>query len=291
MDQSGNASAVIFRAGAHLPNNGRLSAEDLDLVSRLALVKALVRLDNMGRWDEVDWRALGERLRPDCLVILRLFFPGRLDPAEFIKRAAARLPAILQALDARPGGRGGGREVLIEIHNEPNHAAGIEGWDKSRAAAVDFAGWFARVFCGLRDLGFGGLGWPGLALSEHAHGERSWMKVNRRNIRASDWIGVHCYWQRAEEIDDRRLGGNWRLYRRRWPNKRILVTEAANSSCHNAELPQVGPDRQRAEYLAWCRAAAAGGVAGVAFYMLGGSEDWRGFRLYPETVRALADIQ
>ena len=33
---------------------------------------------------------------------------------------------------------------------------------------------------------------------------------------------------------------------------------------------------------------APGSVAGAAFCLLGGSEDWAGFRLYPETVRALA---
>jgi hypothetical protein len=266
-----------------------MTAEDLELVSGLGLVKGLLRLDNMGRWDEVDWRELAKHLRADCTVILRLFFPGGLEAGEFVSRAAERLegvlPVLRQAQDAPVR-----REVLIEIHNEPNHRDGIEGWGKEIYHARQFAAWYMRVLVDLRALGFGGLGWPGLAVGEWAHGERSWMKVNRANIRASDWIGVHAYWQRAEEVDDRRLGGNWRLYRRRWPNRRVFVTEAGNSSCHNPELPQVGPERQRAEYLAWCRAAAAGGVAGVAFYMLGGSEDWRGFRLYPETVRALADI-
>ena len=119
----------------------------------------------------------------------------------------------------------------------------------------------------------------------------SWARANRANIRTSDWIGVHCYWQRPEELDHPQLGGNWRWYRQRWPRRRVFVTECGNSSCHNAELPQVQAERQRAEYVEWCRIGARGGVAGVAFYLLGGSEDWAGFRLYPETVRALSSAR
>ena len=270
-----------MKAGIHLPNDGIMQAEDWELIADLPLVKALVRLDTVG-WGEVDWWRLAAHLREDCTVILRLFFPGKLEPGDFLTRSARKLRPILELL--------GDREILIEIHNEPNHAEGIEGWGAAPMQAKQFATWYAQVYAGLMDAGFHNLGWPGLAVGSWAHNERHWAKLCRHQIRNSSWIGVHAYWQRPEEIDHPDLGGNWRWYRQRWPNKRIIVTEAGNSSCHNPELPQLTPERQRAEYLAWCRAAAAGGVEGVAFYMLGGSEDWAGFRLCPETVQALIEL-
>ena len=273
---------MTIKAGVHLPNDGTMTGEDWHLIQDLPLVKALVRLDVDG-WGEIDWWRLRLHLREDCAVILRLFFPGMLEATEFVSRCIRKLPPILSIL--------GDREILIEIHNEPNHAAGIEGWGKRLEQAREFAAWYSIVFKGLRRAGLSNLGWPGLAVGQANHNERTWSRENAYNIRRSDWIGVHAYWQRSGEIDHPQLGGNWRYYRTRWPNKRIIVTEAGNSSCHNPELPQLTPERQTAEYLAWCRAAAAGGVEGVAFYMLGGTDDWAGFRLYPETVRALAGIE
>ena len=49
--------------------------------------------------------------------------------------------------------------------------------------------------------------------------------------------------------------------------------------------------RQAREYVQWCRQAEAGGVEGVAFFMLDGSQNWEGFRLHDRTLRALADMQ
>ena len=62
-----------MKAGVHLPNDGRMSDEDLALVQDLALVKGLVRLD--ADWDELDWGRLAAHLRPDCTVIVRLTSP------------------------------------------------------------------------------------------------------------------------------------------------------------------------------------------------------------------------
>ena len=266
-----------MRVGIHLPNDGQIAAHRWEQIGRFSLVKGLVRLDVP--WGELPWPELVKHLRGDCLVILRLFFPGRLEVDEFVTRSAAKLPPILDLL--------GDREVLIEIHNEPNHAAGIEGWGSSDREAADFSRWYAKVFRGLRDRGFTGLGWPGLALGEWAHGERSWALANRANIRLSDWVGVHCYWQRPEEMFSDFLGENWLWYRNRWPNRRIFVTECGNSSCHNPELPQMDPERQAREYAQWCEHARAGGVEGVAFYLLDGTDDWRGFRLFDQTLDVL----
>jgi len=255
-----------------------MTGDDYQLIRDLPVVKGLVRLDV--EWDRLDWRKLAEHLRADALVILRLFYPGRLEAWEFVSRAARELPPVLLAL--------GDREVLIEIHNEPNHAEGIEGWGHTQEQAADFAMWYAVVYEALSAAGFQGLGWPGLALGNWVHGERVWSKVCRDVIRASSWVGCHVYWQRGEEMHNAALGMNWLHYRQKFPDQRLIVTEVGNSSCHNPELPQMTPEIQAAQYVDWCRTAHAGGVDAATFYMLGGSEDWRGFRLFPETVRALA---
>ena len=266
-----------MRAGIHLPNDGRMSHDDLQLLAGLQIVKGLVRLDV--QWDRLDWRRIAEHLDPGCVVVLRLYTPGRLRPGDFVDRSARELPPVLARLKDH--------EVLIQIHNEPNHCTGHEGWGPTEAHALDFREWYRRVYAGLQEHGFGGLGFPGLAVGNHAHGERRWSKVCRKEIRRSDWVGCHCYWQRPEELEHPALGANWTHYRVTYPNKRLIVVESGNSSCHSPELPQMTPDRQRAEYLQWCRSAASGGVDGVTFYMLAGSSEWAGFRLYPSTVRAL----
>ena len=267
-----------MRAGIHLANDGNVTDEHLHLIENLRLVKGLVRLDC--DWDEIDWRRLSGHLRQDAAIVLRLFFPGRLDASKFVSRSIRKLPPVLDAL--------GDRKCYIEIHNEPNHKDGIEGWGPTEDDARDFSTWYAVVLFGLRQHGFANLGFPGLAVGQWAHRERTWAIVNRNNIRRSDWLGVHCYWQTPEQIEHLALGANWRWYRKRFPNKRIIVTEAANSGCHGAMGPP-SPGEQETQYARWCE-LAKGSVYGVAFFIMGGTEHWRGFQVYPETVRALEGI-
>jgi hypothetical protein len=265
-----------MRAGVHLANDGNVTDEHLNLIQSIMLVKGLVRLDC--DWGEIDWRRLGRHLRQDTAVVLRLFYPGpdMLKAPEFVSRSIRKLPRVLGELAPR--------ECYIEIHNEPNHRAGIEGWGADLHFAWDFALWYARVLDGLRSAGFERLGFPGLALGQWAHQERAWARANEDNIRQSDWLGVHCYWQRPEEIEHLQLGANWRWYRRRFPHKKIIVTEAANSGC-DGPMGAPSPGEQAAQYARWCR-LATGGVYGVTFFILGGT-GWDGFQVHPETIRAL----
>ena len=195
-----------MKPGVHLANDGNVTEQHLELVRNLRMVKGMIRLDC--DWDEIDYWRLAGHLRPDCDVVLRLFFPGRLEAGEFVARTSRKLPSVLNALAPRP--------CYIEIHNEPNHAAGIEGWGPSDEQAANFAGWYREVLMGLEQAGFHNLGWPGLAVGEWAHHERSWAIANKQNIKASDWIGVHCYWQTAEQVEHPDLGYNWRWYRKQF---------------------------------------------------------------------------
>ena len=267
-----------MRAGVHLANDGRVTDEHLQLIRNLYMVKGMIRLDC--DWDEIDYWRLSGHLRYDCDVVLRLFFPGRLEAGEFVARAARKLPNVINALAPRT--------CYIEIHNEPNHAEGIEGWGKEIEQAKDFAAWYAEVLRCLRERGFERLGFPGLAVGEGNHGERTWAMENALNMMRSDWVGVHCYWQWPEDIENIELGKNWQWYRRSLRRKRIIVTEAGNSGC-DGSMGAPSPEEQADQYVRWCQ-LADGEVEGVAFFILGGSDDWAGFRLYPETVQALAAV-
>ena len=280
--------------GVHLPNDGRLTAADLAAVQGLGCVKTLVRLDLPPEQDPADFEALAG-LPANVVVILRLYMPGQGGvwvPVEFVARTRERLPRILDTL--------AGHQVLIEIHNEPNHCTGAEGWGKTQEQAKDFARWYIAVSNGLRGAGFDNLGFPGLALQEFAHGERIWANANMVNILSSDWLGVHCYWQSAGDdglgqMRQQALGQNWLWYKNRladWgmPGLPIWVTEAGNSNCDTPGLDLLTPGQQAREYVQWCRDARRY-VAGVTFFMFGGSEDWRGFAIHPETLEALRQEQ
>ena len=205
-------------------------------------------------------------------------WPGRPEPKEFVAKVKEKLPPVLDALKWH--------RCWIEILNEPNHRDGIEGWGRSEHKAEDFQVWYFIVLNALQPH-FINLGFPGLAVGEWAHGERTWARVCADAIQASDWLGIHCYWQTERDFTDPRLGRNWSWYKGKFPDKTLIVTEAANSSCHNPELPQVGPHRQAMEYSRFARDAD---IHGVTFFMLGGTDDWAGFRIYPETLEALREF-
>lgn len=258
------------KIGVHLANDGNINWSD---VEGLTLVKGLVRLDL--DYEPTNYRELANHLRSDCDVVLRLFWPGYLEPMEFVKRARGALPPILDALRFH--------RIFIEIHNEPNHRDGIEGWGKTVQRAEEFRAWYWVVLNALQPH-YVNLGFPGLAVGEWAHGERTWAEICRDCILASDWVGIHCYWQTPEQLEDERLGRNWLWYKETFPDKTLLVTEAGNSSCDNSALPQITPARQADEYTQFAHDAA---VHGVAFFLAGGTEDWTGFRIFPETLDSL----
>ena len=275
----------MMRVGVHLPNDGVMEERRWGQLGGMGLVKGLVRLDGPStssgwRADEVDWGRLRAATGEGCQYVLRWYWRGRMVAGKVIRMVDERLPGILEVL--------GAGNCLIEIGNEPNHATGMEGFGRLPKHAREFGLWYEAVLDGLRARGYDNLGFPGLAVAEFAHGERTWGRMCRDLMEASDWVGVHCYWQLPEQVGDRTFGENWWWYVRS-VEKPVYVTEAGNSSCHTPSLPQVGPERQAAEYGRWCE-GARDWVRGVAFFMLDGSEEWRGFRLYDETLGALARL-
>jgi N-acetyl-anhydromuramyl-L-alanine amidase AmpD len=132
----------------------------------------------------------------------------------------------------------------FEIHNEPNHADGIEGWGPSDANARSFRAWYLRVLAGLRKAcPWARLGFPGLALN-HPHRDLAWLDVCRDAIEASDWLGCHSYWQHDNMLSDG-WGLRFRLYHQRFPDKPIEITEFGNST---PNLPRDEMARQYVRY-------------------------------------------
>ena len=273
-----NSEAGTMRVGVHLPNDGVIAERRWEQINRFRLFKALVRLDGGA---EVDWATLRARLDGRSRFILRLYWPGYMEAGELVRRADECLWDVVAML--------GAENCLIEIGNEPNHVTGKEGWGKTAQDARGFGLWYESVLMGLRGRGYRNLGFPGLAVAEFAHGERTWGRILLDLMEASDWVGCHCYWQIPVQMRDPAFALNWAWYVDR-VSVPVYVTEAGNSACDTPSLPQLDAEQQARQYVNWCEEARAGGVAGVTFFMLDGSEDWKGFRLYDGTLDALVEV-
>ncbi len=123
----------------------------------------------------------------------------------------------------------------FEIHNEPNHRDGIEGWGSSEAKAQDFKTWFLAVYAGLKQAHpWASLGFPGLAVPDAAHGDQTWLRVCRPAINTADWLGVHSYWQSPPNQPSVMLndmfGLNFHYYHAAYPHKVLEITECGNAN-------------------------------------------------------------
>lgn len=142
--------------------------------------------------------------------------------------------------------------VKFEIHNEPNHLSGLEGWGQSQADAEAFQRWYLEVLALLRQrhpqLLFG---YPGLAVP---HNDLQWLEWNREAIEASDWLGCHIYWQTPPGNEMTYLTDFWGLrfkyYHQKYPHKLIEITEFGNSNGQSPPL-SLSREAQREQYQRW----------------------------------------
>jgi hypothetical protein len=84
-------------------------------------------------------------------------------------------------------------------------------------------------------------GFPGLALN-WPHRDLEWLSICQEAVRASDWLGCHCYWQYDNMLSDE-WGLRFKLYRQRFPGKAIEITEFGNST------PNLSPDDMARQYV------------------------------------------
>ncbi len=205
------------RVGLHGRNDRLFTRQDYELVRR-AKVETIKMLS-------ITDVSVFERLRrenPHLEFIVRLYDDrfnrnSRPTPAQF----AARMIPVMRNL--RP------YALKFEIHNEPNHATGLEGWGSSDSHARSFNSWYQQARSRLkRACPWAQLGFPGLALN-NPHRDLTWLSICRASIELSDWLGCHCYWQHDNMLNEA-WGLRFKLYHQRFPNKKIEITEFGNST-------------------------------------------------------------
>ena len=220
------------RVGLHGRNDRFFTGRDYELVQR-------ARIETLKMMSQTN-ASVFEKLRkenPQVEFIVRLYDDrinknSRPSASQF----AARMIPIMRSL--RP------YATKFEIHNEPNHATGLEGWGSSDAQARSFNAWYWEVLGRLkRACPWAKLGFPGLALN-NPHRDLAWLSICKKSIEASDWLGCHCYWQYGNMMNDA-WGLRFKLYHQRFPNKKIEITEFGNST---PDLPREEMARQYAQY-------------------------------------------
>lgn len=172
---------------------------------------------------------------PDIEFIVRLYDDrmgkhGHPTAAEFV----AKMSPIIKRL--RP------YATKFEIHNEPNHVDGIEGWGATNEDAYDFRDWYEVVLWRLQGaFPWAKFGFPGLALN-HPHRDLPWLNICRDVIRNSHWLGCHTYWQ-YDNMMSRDWGLRFVWYHEKFPNMPIEITEFGDST------PDLNPHYMAEEYV------------------------------------------
>jgi hypothetical protein len=263
-----------IRVGLNARNSIQLTQHDLELARR-------ARIETMKMMSFTD-PGVYQRLRqvdPGIEFIVRLYddrlhHDSRPSPADFVAKMVPRIKLL------RP------YATKFEIHNEPNHATGLEGWGPTDAHARDFRSWYLQVLQALkRACPWARFGFPGLALN-HPHRDLEWLDICRDAVRSSDWLGCHCYWQHGNMLSDD-WGLRFKLYHERFPNETIEITEFGNSTPH---LPA---DDMARQYVAYYRALNHYFYLGSASAFIGSSPDptWAPFAWIKEGGEMLPVVQ
>ncbi len=220
------------RIGLHARNSMVFPEHDYELVRR-ARIETLKMLSIV----EPSVYARLRQEHPDIEFIVRLYDDrlnrdSRPSPAHFV----TRMVPIINRLKPYA--------TKFEIHNEPNHVQGIEGWGPSDDSARSFRSWYLQVLSALRSAcPWAQFGFPGLALN-YPHRDLAWLDICRDAIEASDWLGCHCYWQYGNMMSDN-WGLRFKLYHQRFPDMQIEITEFGNST---PNLPREEMAQQYVQY-------------------------------------------
>jgi hypothetical protein len=160
----------------------------------------------------------------------------------------------------------------FQIHNEPNHVTGLEGWGASDEGAKSFNEWYKMTYAILSDAApWASFGFPGLALN-WPHRDMRWLELCKDSIKMSAWLGCHCYWQ-YDNMLDVNWGRRYTRYHERFPNKRIEITEFGNST------PNLAPHTMASEYVQYYSALRRDQYLGSASAFIASSPDpqWEPF--------------
>lgn len=167
---------------------------------------------------------------PDARWVVRAFlsFGGRnISPQQFLNDTISDVRRTLEII--------GPRDVVVELHNEPNLI--VEGMGSTWHHGADFNNWFLEVLRlyrqaipGMRFI-YPGLS-PGASVSGIKMDHVEFIEASRDAVKAADGLGVHIYWSNVypmslalSVLDD---------YIARFRFKPIWVTEASNNKAGTA---------------------------------------------------------
>jgi hypothetical protein len=194
--------------------------------------------------------------------VVRAFldFGGRnITPDQFLNDTLSDVKRSLDELQ--------GKDVVVELHNEPNLVP--EGLGASWADGGAFAAWFSELLAkyrqalpGVRFL-YPGLS-PGNAVNNLKHDHIQFVEASRRAVEAADGLGVHIYWSNVypmttalSVLDD---------YISRFRFKPIWVTEASNNKAGTTAA------QKGTQYLRfWQELQKRATVQGVTFFVASAS--------------------
>jgi hypothetical protein len=199
---------------------------------------------------------------PDASWIVRAFldFGNRsLTPAQFLEYT---IKDVKRALNKLPG-----KEIVVELHNEPNIAT--EGHWKSWKNGAEFTKWWLELLDLYRKtlpdtrFIFPGLS-PGSSVANVKVDHVQFIEACRPAVEAADGLGVHLYWSNVspmsrslEVLDD---------YINRFRGKEIWVTEASNNKAGTA------PEQKARQYLDfWHALQQRPLVKGVTYFVASAS--------------------
>ena len=214
-----------MRVGLHA-RNGPFEQADIDMIGA-AFIETLFIMSNI----ELETLIRLRGLYPDLQFICRLYddrfgTDHHPTPQDFVSKM---MPVIAHLYPYCQD---------FQIHNEPNHPAGYEGWRDDDDSAADFNTWLGQVLDYLK-AGYPKVryGFPGLAVP---HNDLNWLEICQASINKCDWLGAHCYWQTMPTEPENHLNDYWGLrfaeYHELYPDMLIHITEAGNSN-HQSGYP------------------------------------------------------
>lgn len=199
---------------------------------------------------------------PDSRWIVRAFlsFGGRnISPQQFLNDTISDVQRTLDII--------GNRDVVVELHNEPNLRD--EGMGTAWRNGAEFNAWFLELLPlyrqaipGMRFL-YPGLS-PGASVSDIKRDHIEFIEASRDAVKTADGLGVHVYWSSVyplaaalNVLDD---------YITRFRFKPIWVTEASNNKA-GTPIPQ-----KAAQYLQfWQELQKRPTVQGVTYFVASAS--------------------
>jgi hypothetical protein len=199
---------------------------------------------------------------PEASWVVRAFldFGGRnISPDQFLNDT---LSDVRRSLDELRG-----KDVVVELHNEPNLVP--EGLGASWADGGAFGAWWSSLLVkyrqalpGVRFI-YPGLS-PGSAVSGLKHDHIQFIEASRRAVEAADGLAVHIYWSNVYPMTT--AIGVLDDYISRFRFKPIWVTEASNNKAGTS------PAEKGRQYLRfWQELQRRATVQGVTYFVASAS--------------------